>query len=416
MGAPRARQADPLRRAPLPLDLRGRSSACTGRCARTARASSGSSLASHAFYGCFFIGNPLEFFPKLLAGAFGELPVGWWFPALLWFSTLLDYRVGPRHRGRAQPARAARLAPREPRREPRRARLLQVLRLLRRERPRGSSPGSASTPRWEPLRIFLPYGISFYTFQSLSYSIDVYRGRLPAERSFLNLAFFIAFFPQLDRRPDRARDDLPAADPRARGASRPSTCAAARRSSSSASSRRPCVADGARRLRRRGTSPRPRSYDAAERLGGGALLRRADLLRLQRLHRHGDRRRAAARLRALPELRLPLPEPEPRGVLAALAHQPAAPGCATTSTSRSAATAARALLTCANLMLTMLLGGLWHGAGWNFVAWGGLHGLALVAQRAWERRAPALGHAAMRCAGRARSPSPSWCSPSSRFA
>jgi alginate O-acetyltransferase complex protein AlgI len=36
-------------------------------------------------------------------------------------------------------------------------------------------------------------------------------------------------------------------------------------------------------------------------------------------------------------------------------------------------------------MLTMLLGGLWHGAGWNFVIWGGLHGFALVAQREWER-------------------------------
>jgi alginate O-acetyltransferase complex protein AlgI len=35
------------------------------------------------------------------------------------------------------------------------------------------------------------------------------------------------------------------------------------------------------------------------------------------------------------------------------------------------------LLTYRNLMVTMLLGGLWHGAGWNFVLWGGLHGLAL---------------------------------------
>jgi alginate O-acetyltransferase complex protein AlgI len=38
-----------------------------------------------------------------------------------------------------------------------------------------------------------------------------------------------------------------------------------------------------------------------------------------------------------------------------------------------------------NLMLTMLLGGLWHGAGWNFVIWGGLHGLALIVHREWER-------------------------------
>lgn len=37
-----------------------------------------------------------------------------------------------------------------------------------------------------------------------------------------------------------------------------------------------------------------------------------------------------------------------------------------------------------NLMLTMLLGGLWHGAGWTFVLWGGLHGLYLVINHAWR--------------------------------
>ncbi|MGK5037836.1 MBOAT family O-acyltransferase [Janthinobacterium sp. LB3P118] len=37
-----------------------------------------------------------------------------------------------------------------------------------------------------------------------------------------------------------------------------------------------------------------------------------------------------------------------------------------------------------NLILTMLLGGLWHGAGWTFVIWGGLHGLYLVLQQAWQ--------------------------------
>jgi len=36
-----------------------------------------------------------------------------------------------------------------------------------------------------------------------------------------------------------------------------------------------------------------------------------------------------------------------------------------------------------NLMLTMLLGGLWHGASWNFVIWGGLHGLALIIHKQW---------------------------------
>ena len=47
------------------------------------------------------------------------------------------------------------------------------------------------------------------------------------------------------------------------------------------------------------------------------------------------------------------------------------------------------LRTYRNLMLTMVLGGLWHGASWNFVIWGTLHGLALVVERefsAWRRR------------------------------
>lgn len=45
-----------------------------------------------------------------------------------------------------------------------------------------------------------------------------------------------------------------------------------------------------------------------------------------------------------------------------------------------------------NIMLTMLLGGLWHGAAWTFVLWGGLHGLWLVIGRWWadRRRAPAM--------------------------
>ncbi len=41
-----------------------------------------------------------------------------------------------------------------------------------------------------------------------------------------------------------------------------------------------------------------------------------------------------------------------------------------------------------NLMTTMLLGGLWHGAGWNFVAWGGLHGLYLIGNHTFRERVP----------------------------
>jgi len=50
-----------------------------------------------------------------------------------------------------------------------------------------------------------------------------------------------------------------------------------------------------------------------------------------------------------------------------------------------------------NLMLTMLLGGLWHGAGWTFVVWGGLHGLYLVINHGWGHLRPRLFANAPRC-------------------
>jgi alginate O-acetyltransferase complex protein AlgI len=55
-----------------------------------------------------------------------------------------------------------------------------------------------------------------------------------------------------------------------------------------------------------------------------------------------------------------------------------------------------------NLFLTMLLGGLWHGASWTFVFWGGLHGLYLMINHAWQalrRDAQPSQHAALRVAG-----------------
>lgn len=50
---------------------------------------------------------------------------------------------------------------------------------------------------WHPGAWILPAGISFYTFQSLSYTVDVYRRAIPASRSLLDYTFFVSFFPQL---------------------------------------------------------------------------------------------------------------------------------------------------------------------------------------------------------------------------
>lgn len=60
------------------------------------------------------------------------------------------------------------------------------------------------------LHIFLPVGISFYTFQTLSYTIDIYQGSLRARRNFLDFAVFVSFFPQLVAGPiERAAVMLP---------------------------------------------------------------------------------------------------------------------------------------------------------------------------------------------------------------
>lgn len=60
------------------------------------------------------------------------------------------------------------------------------------------------------LNILLPVGISFYTFQTLSYTIDIYRKRLKPTNNFIDFALFVAFFPQLVAGPiERAKSLLP---------------------------------------------------------------------------------------------------------------------------------------------------------------------------------------------------------------
>jgi D-alanyl-lipoteichoic acid acyltransferase DltB (MBOAT superfamily) len=61
------------------------------------------------------------------------------------------------------------------------------------------------------LDIVLPVGISFYTFKTISYTIDIYRGEMHATRNFLDFALYLSYFPQLLAGPiDRAKNLLPA--------------------------------------------------------------------------------------------------------------------------------------------------------------------------------------------------------------
>ncbi len=66
------------------------------------------------------------------------------------------------------------------------------------------------TSHWRGWQVVLPVGISFYTFQSMSYVVDVYRCQLPASRNFIRFLAYVSFFPQLVAGPiERATHLLP---------------------------------------------------------------------------------------------------------------------------------------------------------------------------------------------------------------
>jgi alginate O-acetyltransferase complex protein AlgI len=143
------------------------------------------------------------------------------------------------------------------------------------------------------LGIVLPVGISFYTFQTLGYTIDVYRRHLAPRTSPLDFALYVAYFPQLVAGPiERAGHLLPQLQrlaepaPTAPRALEASGLIAARLLQEGGARRQPRPARR-RRLRR----PR-RRLGPARPVAGHLRLRLPDLRRLLRLLRHRRRRRA----------------------------------------------------------------------------------------------------------------------------
>ncbi len=249
---------------------------------------------------------------------------------------------------------------------------------------------------WLPrLDLVLPIGISFYTFQSMSYTIDVYRGQLRPVRSFWQLLLFVSFFPQLVAGPIvRASEFL-------------------------------------YQLKRR-RAPRLTAW-----LEGGYLIVRGFFLKMV----------LADNLAPVVDRFWPLISRPETGWVDAVAvaflfscqifcdfagyssiargtayllgfrlpenfNSPYIAGSFKDFWQRWHMTLSRWLRdylyvslggnrissrrTYLNLMLVMLLGGLWHGAAWTFVVWGALHGAALAverllglerATRAWPLRA-----------------------------
>jgi D-alanyl-lipoteichoic acid acyltransferase DltB (MBOAT superfamily) len=307
---------------------------------------------------------------------------GWWdyrFLALLAFTTVIDYAVGL-YLGRTDDPKT-------------RKRLLlasivvnlAVLGFFKYFNFFVDSAGAVLenvglSPNLPFLRVVLPVGISFYTFQSMSYAFDVYRRRLEPSQSLLDFALYVAYFPQLVAGPiERAQALLPQiTHPRRRP------------TSGQVSSgvllmliglfKKVAIADV--------MAPIVESaFASPEANSSVALMVGLYAFALQiygDFSGYTDIARGVSRLMGI-ELMENFNQPYLSRNITAFWR--------TWHISLSTwlwdylyiplgGNRKGRFVTYRNLMLVMLLGGLWHGAAWTFVIWGGLHGLYLAIHRA----------------------------------
>ncbi|HOX43912.1 MAG TPA: MBOAT family O-acyltransferase [Myxococcota bacterium] len=238
----------------------------------------------------------------------------------------------------------------------------------------------ASAPE---LGIVLPVGISFYTFQSMAYTLDVYRRRLPAERDPLRFALYVAFFPQLVAGPiERATNLLPQiASPRPMDLER---LQGGLGLIGLGLLKKVVLADNLAR-------PVEAVFSAAE-PSGLAVLLGAYAFALQiylDFSAYSDIARGAARamgFELMQNFDRPYLATSPREFWRRW-HISLSSWLRDYLYIPLGGSRRGELRTRVNLMLTMLLGGLWHGAGLMFLVWGAWHGLLLWFERA---AAPAL--------------------------
>lgn len=230
----------------------------------------------------------------------------------------------------------------------------------------------------QSLSVILPVGISFYTFQTLSYTIDVYRRKIQPTDSLLDFALYVAFFPQLVAGPIvRARQLLPQL-----------------RSSPTFSSRR-CYGGFIQFLR-----GAVKKVLLADRLGemvdvvfagpelyhgvtvGIAVVAYAGQIYYD-FSGYSDMAIGAAKMLGYrfpanfrhPYLSVSMAEFWHRW------HMTLSRWLRDYLYVSLGGNRGGTFSTCRNLMITMTLGGLWHGAAWTFVFWGLMHGTWLVIER-----------------------------------
>ena len=245
----------------------------------------------------------------------------------------------------------------------------------------GVSPGSLR------LEIILPVGISFYTFQTMSYTIDIYRGELKPTRDPLNFALFVAFFPQLVAGPiERAKVLLPQIE-------RPRELTAEKLSTGSwlvfwGLWKKIVVADNLALI----VDP---IFDASGSVNAATAYLGVFAFAFQiycDFSGYTDIARGVARLLGLELMRnfnMPYIALDPSEFWRRW-HISLSSWLRDYLYIPLGGNRGPAWFVYRNLMITMVLGGLWHGASWNFVWWGVFHGLLLCGHRLLQLRNPGI--------------------------
>ncbi|MEO0481661.1 MAG: MBOAT family protein [Planctomycetota bacterium] len=227
-----------------------------------------------------------------------------------------------------------------------------------------------------PLRLefVLPVGISFYTFQTLSYTLDVYAGRIQARRDFADFALFVAFFPQLVAGPiERASKLLPqienARERRLEDLGRGAALFFV------GLFKKLVLADNLARLV-------DQEFAVGGASGGPLTLLAVYAFAFQILcdfSGYSDMARGVARMLGFElsqNFRMPYLATGPRDFWKRW-HVTLSQWLRDYVYIPLGGNRGGRIVTYRNLLLTMLIGGLWHGAAWTFVAWGAWHGVIL---------------------------------------
>lgn len=229
--------------------------------------------------------------------------------------------------------------------------------------------------------IVLPVGISFYTFQSLSYTIDVYRKSIPAQKEFLNYALFVSFFPQLVAGPiERASALMPQV-------TQPRTYKDDQITEGCwlflwGLFQKMVLADQFAKI----ADP---VFDGTSLLTGASALTALYAFAFQIFCDFAGYSNMARGLAKLLGFELMINFEYPYFVKSPSAfwknwHISLSRWLKDYVYIPLGGNRLSGLMTYRNLLLTMVLGGLWHGAAWTYVAWGLYHGLLLIAFRAAE--------------------------------